>query len=71
MTDQIGTIRKETHDPGYSLWVHLVDRENTGSQVWACVFSTSAGNLGNVWPGNVVHIADRTDVVGILPGMEE
>ena len=73
MTDEIGTVRREDHENGYSLWL-LTQYGCDRAPTWRCVYSTALGNSGyQIWStdedGNR-RIAN-TSIVGSLPGMNE
>lgn len=60
--DQVGTVRKEDHDDGFSLWLLLQDGN------WTCVWSSSTGNVGRNLSCSWDEIVEFTVVVGLLPG---
>jgi hypothetical protein len=66
--DPAGTLRREDHADGYSLWVRVV---NTGygllppTAAWVCVWSTARGNCGNTLPVGCLY---DTPIIGVVPG---
>lgn len=76
-TDPVGTVRREEHEDGYSIWQRVGTCrsvwDNTDSRyvsepssVWRCVHSTSAGNLGAHLMG--YQISGEWAVIGAVPG---
>lgn len=58
--DPIGTVRREDHDGGHSVFV-----KDTGYHPWVCVFSTASGNTGgSLGNDEVVGMS----VTGTVPG---
>jgi len=61
--DPIGTLRREDHADGHSIWLSTQDR--LGRRGWFCVHSTVVGNLG----GRVEHDeVAGLPVIGSIPG---
>lgn len=70
--DLIGTVRREVHDDGYSIWV-LVSPDFADSysvvRYWLCIESTAHGNCGaRVTPPDAD--IDSFKVIGVVPGTE-
>ncbi len=63
--DLVGTVRKEHHDGGYSLWV-LVEHAFSGP-TWLCTESTARGNKGQELAGDMMW-GKNTPVIGAVPG---
>jgi hypothetical protein len=74
MSDLIGTIRREEHEGGFSIWakvaqaqVILPGNRTVVAAEWLCVHSTAEGNCGER-----IHryMAERDDnpIVGFIPG---
>jgi hypothetical protein len=74
MSDLIGTIRREEHEGGFSIWakvaqaqVILPGNRTVVAAEWLCVHSTAEGNCGER-----IHryMAERVDnpIVGFIPG---
>jgi hypothetical protein len=73
--NQVGTVRREDHDGGYSIWV-LVHRalcQGFGStqQVWRnpewlCIESTAVGNCGQ----SLSSEEEFGRTIGVVPGTE-
>ena len=64
--DPIGTIRRETHDAGHSIWVRmdpgypdnqLVDTE------WTCIWSTAPGNIAERLGSPIIE-QDKNPIIG-------
>jgi hypothetical protein len=71
MSDKIGTVRREDHEDGYSLWL-LMQNWNEDVSTWRCVYSTAPGNVGHIWLTDISggqEIAADTRIVGSLPGI--
>lgn len=62
MSDPIGTIRREEHDGGYSIWVRVDFDRRRDERPWLCVHSTAWGNVGE----RLAH-AEGFEVVGAIP----
>jgi hypothetical protein len=48
MNDVIGTVRREDHEGGFSLWL-LMQNWDESEPSWRCVYSTASGNVGHIW----------------------
>lgn len=67
MSDPIGTVRREDHDGGYSVWQRIGPHELDAE--WDCVWSTAYGQVGRAWePGFGAKIEAVTMVIGAAPG---
>ncbi len=70
--DLVGTIRKETHEGGYSIWMLVahafVERSSKLSMrsAWLCVYSTAVGNCGEYLP--ITHDMSNFPIIGYAPG---
>lgn len=75
MSDLIGTIRREEHEGGFSIWakvaqaqVHAYNPVRTiVAAEWLCVYSTAEGNCGERLNYRFVE-RDSIPVVGVIPG---
>ncbi|PWK81656.1 hypothetical protein C8D88_11667 [Lentzea atacamensis] len=75
MSDLIGTIRREEHEGGFSIWakvaqaqVHAFNPVRTVvAAEWLCVYSTAEGNCGERLHRMFVE-RDANPVVGFVPG---
>jgi len=75
MSAQVGTVRREEHEGGYSIWV-LVHRAlcqgfGSSQQVWRnpewlCIESTVTENCG----GRLPESAEPGVVTGVVPGTD-
>jgi hypothetical protein len=78
MSDPVGTVRREEHDGGYSIWV-LVHRaliQGYGSEAfvwanpeWLCIDSTATGNCGQRFAADNATV-QTFPVIGAVPGTE-
>ena len=72
MTDLVGTVRREEHEGGYSLFA-LVEKAVVEigrpfpykTSVWLCIHSTASGNCGETIS---FEQAERHPVIGYIPG---
>lgn len=66
--DPIGTVRREEHGDGYTIWARIPpgypDSELVGTE-WTAVWSTAEGNLGQRLYDEVIS---RHPVIGEIPG---
>lgn len=66
--DPIGTVRREEHEGGYSIWVRqdpgYPDSEFAETE-WTCIHSTAPGNIG-CRTGN--GIAEKSEIVDTVFG---
>lgn len=74
MTDPIGTVRREEHEGGFSIWAKVAQAQviMPNSQIvmaaeWLCVYSTAEGNCGERLNRFLVERASNP-VVGFIPG---
>lgn len=67
MENEIGTVRRESHEDGFSLWL-LMQKWDESTPVWRCVYSTAQGNVGHSWTIHDGPTESNTSVVGSLPG---
>lgn len=74
MSDLIGTIRREEHEGGFSIWakvaqaqVIMPNQRVVAAAEWLCVFSTAEGNCGERLHRYIVERPDNP-VVGFIPG---
>lgn len=63
-TDPVGTVRREEHEGGYSIWQRHQPDATRGNE-WTCVWSTARGNIECTAPHPAV--ADFP-VIGAVPG---
>jgi hypothetical protein len=68
MSDPLGTVRKEEHQGGHSIWVRQLptypDSEFTDTE-WTCIWSTAEGNIGQrVGDG----LTEASEIIGAVPG---
>jgi hypothetical protein len=61
--DPIGTVRREKHEEGFSVWLASLDYND--DRYWVCVYSTAPGNRGQVLEDRYVW---DTEVVSSLWG---
>jgi hypothetical protein len=74
MSDLIGTIRREEHEGGFSIWakvaqaqVILPGNRTVVAAEWLCVHSTAEGNCGERLHHTLVEKLDNP-IVGAIPG---
>lgn len=74
MSDLVGTIRREDHEGGFSIWAKVAQAQviMPSSRVvaaaeWLCVYSTAEGNCGERLHRYIVE-RDSNPVVGMIPG---
>lgn len=69
MSDAIGTVRREDHDGGYSIWVKVgvLCHDDSLDAAWQCVFSTAIGNIGETLKDEFAEQPKNT-VIALLPG---
>lgn len=61
--DPVGTVRREKHDEGFSVWLASLDHNE--DRYWVCVYSTAPGNRGQMLEDR--YVGD-TEVVSCLWG---
>jgi hypothetical protein len=74
MEDSIGTIRREEHEGGFSIWAKVAQaqvilpggRTVIGAE-WLCVFSTAEGNCGERLNRTLVERRSNP-IVGVIVG---
>lgn len=74
MSDLIGTVRREEHEGGFSIWAKVAqaqiimpNQRVVAAAEWLCVFSTAEGNCGERLNRVLVERLDNP-VVGVIPG---
>lgn len=74
MSDLIGTIRREEHEGGFSIWAKVAqaqiimpNQKVVAAAEWLCVYSTAAGNCGERLHRFLVE-RESNPVVGCVPG---
>lgn len=74
MTDLIGTIRREEHEGGFSIWakvaqaqVIMPNNQTIVAAEWLCIHSTAPGNCGERLNHRLVKRAS-SPIVGSVPG---
>jgi hypothetical protein len=76
VNETVGTVKREDHEGGYSIWVRVgrsAPEWDKGSRkyvtaedfpVWLCVHSTTIGNLGYTFD----DLPDSIPTIGVVPG---
>lgn len=74
MSDRVGTIRREEHNEGFSIWSKVAQAQviMPGSRTivaaeWLCVYSTIEANCGMRVHSNFVEHKGNPKV-GVIPG---
>lgn len=75
MTDLIGTVRREEHEDGFSIWVKVAQAQVSAfnplktvvAPEWLCVYSTDNSRCGDRINRSFVERADNR-VTGTIPG---
>jgi hypothetical protein len=65
--DLLGTVRREDHEAGHSVWQCVIVPTNHNWRRWECVWSTAPGNIGSFLSHETVA-ASGFPVVGTVPG---
>lgn len=63
-TDEIGTVRREDHEDGYSIWLRFSPNATPGNE-WTCVHSTDWPRIESTRSPDEVA---AFPVIGVVPG---